>query len=57
MDYADELKAAEVQKFSRQLAEKGLLIEQWNLDDLGADSPGGGMSGSRRRCTGFSRSC
>jgi electron transfer flavoprotein beta subunit len=46
MDYADELKAAEVQKFSRQLAEKGLLIEQWNLDDLGADLAWCGMSGS-----------
>jgi electron transfer flavoprotein beta subunit len=46
MDYAAELKAAEVQKLSAQLKAKGLLIEQWDLDDLGADLSWCGMSGS-----------
>jgi len=46
MDYAAELKAAEVQKLSARLKAKGLLIEQWDLDDLGADLAWCGMSGS-----------
>ena len=46
MDYAAELKAAEITKFSDDLASKGLLIEQWNLDDIGADLAWCGMSGS-----------
>jgi electron transfer flavoprotein beta subunit len=46
MDYAAELKAHEVEKLSRGLAEKGLLIEQWDLDALGADLSWCGMSGS-----------
>jgi electron transfer flavoprotein beta subunit len=46
MDYAAELKAAEVQKLSAQLKARGLLIEQWDLDDLGADLSWCGMSGS-----------
>jgi len=46
MEYAAELKAGEVRKLSAELAAKGLLIEQWDLDDLGADLTWCGMSGS-----------
>ncbi len=45
-NYTAELKAAEVEKHCGKLAERGLLIEQWNLDDLGADLAWCGMSGS-----------
>jgi electron transfer flavoprotein beta subunit len=46
MDYAAELKAAENKKRCAELGAKGLLIEQWNLDDIGADLTWCGMSGS-----------
>jgi len=45
-NYTAELKATEVDKYCRKLTEKGLLIEQWDLDDLEADLDWCGMSGS-----------
>jgi len=45
-NYTAELKAAEVEKYCRKLADKGLLIEQWSLEDLQADLQWCGMSGS-----------
>ena len=45
-NYTAELKAAEVDKYCQGLAARGLLIEQWNLDDLGADLNWCGMNGS-----------
>jgi electron transfer flavoprotein beta subunit len=41
-----EAKAAETKKRCAELAARGLLIDQWNLDDLGADLAWCGMSGS-----------
>ena len=45
-DYTAELQAAEVEKYCNTLAEKGLLIDQWNLDELQADLDWCGMNGS-----------
>lgn len=45
-NYTAELKAAEVEKYCAKLAEKGLLIEQWSLQDIGAEVDWCGMSGS-----------
>ncbi len=45
-DSAAELKAVENKKCCGELSAKGLLIEQWNLDDIGADLTWCGMSGS-----------
>ncbi len=45
-NYTAELKATEVEKFCQRLKDKGLLIEQWNLDDVEADLTWCGMSGS-----------
>jgi electron transfer flavoprotein beta subunit len=45
-NYTAELQATEVGKFCDQLAEKGLLIEQWSLEDLDADLEWCGLSGS-----------
>jgi electron transfer flavoprotein beta subunit len=45
-DYYAEVKQAEVTKFCNNLKAKNLLIEQWNLDDVGADLAWCGMSGS-----------
>ena len=45
-NYTAELKATEVEKFCQRLKDKGLLIEQWNLDDVAADLTWCGMSGS-----------
>ena len=45
-NYTAELKAVEVEKYCSRLKEKGLLIEQWNLDDVEADLDFCGMSGS-----------
>jgi len=45
-NYTAELKATEVEKHARTLAQRGLLIEQWDLGDLGADLEWCGMSGS-----------
>ena len=41
-----EAKAAETRKRCDQLAQAGLLIEQWTLDDIGADLAWCGKSGS-----------
>jgi len=45
-NYTAELKASEVEKYCAKLAEKGLLIDQWSLEDLEADLTWCGMSGS-----------
>ncbi len=45
-NYTAELKAAEVDKYCGKLQGKGLLIEQWNLDDIEADLTWCGMKGS-----------
>ncbi len=45
-NYTAELKTSEVNKYCEKLKAKGLLIEQWNLDDVGADLQWCGMSGS-----------
>ncbi len=45
-NYTAELKATEVEKYCGKIEDKGLLIEQWNLDDLEADLTWCGMSGS-----------
>ncbi|MFA6134604.1 MAG: electron transfer flavoprotein subunit beta/FixA family protein [Phycisphaerae bacterium] len=41
-----EAKAAEAAKQSKELADRGLLLEQWNLDDLKADLAWCGRDGS-----------
>jgi len=43
---ADEEKAAETARRCEQLQARGLFIEQWDLDDAGADLDWCGMSGS-----------
>ncbi len=45
-DYTAELQASEVEKHCAALDAKGLLIEQWDLDFLGADLQWCGRSGS-----------
>jgi electron transfer flavoprotein beta subunit len=45
-DYAAELKESEVERYCEKLAEKDLLIEQWDLEDLGADLVWCGRDGS-----------
>ncbi len=45
-NYTAELKAGETEKFSKKLSDSGLLIEQWNLDDLKADLAWCGRDGS-----------
>ncbi len=45
-NYTAELKASEVEKYCQKLADKGLLIDQWDLDDIEADLDWCGMSGS-----------
>jgi len=45
-DYTAELQASEVEKHCAALDEKGLLIEQWDLDFLQADLQWCGRSGS-----------
>jgi electron transfer flavoprotein beta subunit len=45
-DYTAELQASEVEKHCAQLDEKGLLLEQWDLDNLEADLQWCGRSGS-----------
>jgi electron transfer flavoprotein beta subunit len=42
----DQAKAAEVERRIAELRERGLLIEQWNLDDLEADLAWCGRDGS-----------
>ena len=45
-DASDDQRQAEVQARARALKERGLLIEQWSLDDVGADLSRCGLSGS-----------
>jgi len=45
-NYTAELKATQVEKYCRKLAEKGLLIEQWSLADIDADLAWCGRDGS-----------
>lgn len=45
-NYTAELQAAEVEKYCQGLAARGLLIEQWGLEDIDADLSWCGMSGS-----------
>ena len=45
-NYTAELKATEVEKYCKKLADAGLQIEQWNLDDLEADMAWCGRDGS-----------
>jgi len=45
-DYTAELQASEVEKYCARLQEKGLLIEQWDLDFLEADLTWCGRNGS-----------
>ena len=45
-NYTAELKAAEVAKHCQTLSDKGILIDQWSLEDMGADLDWCGMSGS-----------
>ncbi len=45
-NYTAELQAAEVEKYCDKLSAKGLLLEEWNLDDIDADLDWCGMSGS-----------
>ena len=45
-DASEETKAAEVQKRCAELKARGLLIEQWNLDDVKADLAWCGRDGS-----------
>jgi electron transfer flavoprotein beta subunit len=42
----DDAKAAEVEARQAALAAKGMLIETWNLDDIGADLAWCGRDGS-----------
>ena len=45
-DATDDDKAAETDRRCQQLKDKGLFIEQWDLDDIEADLDWCGMSGS-----------
>lgn len=45
-NYTAELKATEVERFCSELQTKGLLIEQWDLDELEADLDWCGRDGS-----------
>jgi len=45
-DASDAQRDAEVQRLTDGLKERGLLIEQWDLDDIGADLERCGLSGS-----------
>ena len=45
-DASDADKAAEADRRCKRLRDKGLLIEQWNLDDIEADLDWCGMGGS-----------
>lgn len=45
-NYTAELKDGQVEKLCDNLTKKGLLIEQWNLDDLEADLSWCGRNGS-----------
>ena len=45
-DYAAELKAGQVEEYCKRLKDRGLLIEQWDLDTIEADRGWCGRSGS-----------
>ncbi|MGW8258094.1 MAG: hypothetical protein ACWGMZ_11450, partial [Thermoguttaceae bacterium] len=45
-DGAEDQTQSETQRRSQALQQSGLLIEQWNLDDIHADLARCGMSGS-----------
>jgi len=45
-DYTAELKAGQVEQYCAKLDQRGLLIEQWGLDDIGADLAWCGRDGS-----------
>ena len=45
-NYTAELKATEVEKYCKKLADRGLLIEQWSLEDIKADLTWCGRDGS-----------
>jgi electron transfer flavoprotein beta subunit len=45
-DYAAELEATQVEEFCKKLEQRGLLIEQWNLDDIEANLTWCGRDGS-----------
>ncbi len=45
-DASDEDRAAEVELRTADLAQRGLLLEQWDLDDIGADLQRCGLAGS-----------
>jgi electron transfer flavoprotein beta subunit len=42
----EEVRTGEVERRCQELARRGLLIEQWNLDDIGADLSWCGLKGS-----------
>jgi electron transfer flavoprotein beta subunit len=46
VEAGDDERAAEVARRSLMLAERGLLLEQWSLDDVGADLTWCGLAGS-----------
>jgi electron transfer flavoprotein beta subunit len=45
-DAGDDQRQAEVARRSAELKQRGLLLEQWNLDDIGADLSRCGLAGS-----------
>ena len=45
-DYAAELEATQVEQYCTRLEQRGLLIEQWTLDDIEADLTWCGRDGS-----------
>ncbi len=45
-DASDEDRQAEVQRRAEELEDRGLLIEQWGLDEIGADLARCGLAGS-----------
>ena len=45
-DYAAELETQQVEQICRELNERGLLIEQWDLEEIGADLHWCGRDGS-----------
>ena len=45
-DASDEDRQAEVDRRAEALKQRGLLLEQWNLDDIGADLSRCGLAGS-----------
>ncbi len=45
-DASDEGRAAEIQRRTEELKERGLMLEQWDLDDINADLSRCGIAGS-----------